>query len=204
MQFLARAVTNVTVIGSCLVGLSVGAGCGTRAGMGSAGDILPATVVESGNEDYVAVASQTREAGKWEFTVKPRNPKSNAALHFEWDFGDGELRVGPDQTYAFAEPGAYRVKVTGLDSQEKVIFTLTLEIEVSPFNRTPLADAGETQVVYANDLVFLDGTLSQDDDGDALTFHWAQLSGPEVQLTDAEAVVASFVAPMVESGEVRL
>ncbi len=45
MQFFARAVTSVTVIGSSVWILSVGAGCGTRAGMGSAGDILPASVV---------------------------------------------------------------------------------------------------------------------------------------------------------------
>ncbi|UCC32217.1 MAG: hypothetical protein JSU86_08025, partial [Phycisphaerales bacterium] len=60
--------------------------------------------------------------------------------------------------------------------------------------------------VYENEQVFLDGAESYDPDGDDISFKWAQVTGNAshfVQLVDASAAVASFVAPTVD-GDVRV
>ena len=52
-------------------------------------------------------------------------------------------------------------------------------VEVTPTpNAAPVAVAGDDQTVAVGDLVLLDGGLSQDDDGDELTYEWALLRAP--------------------------
>ncbi|KPL02817.1 MAG: hypothetical protein AMJ90_04840, partial [candidate division Zixibacteria bacterium SM23_73_2] len=64
---------------------------------------------------------------------------------------------------------------------------------VSIDNQTPVADAGADQSgVEANTLVTLDGSGSSDPDGDSLGYHWAQISGPSVSLSDSNIVDPTF------------
>jgi len=66
-----------------------------------------------------------------------------------------------------------------------------------PTNRAPSANAGANQVVTELTNVDLDGSASQDPDGDMLSFTWLQTAGPNVTLSDANAEQPSFPAPDV-------
>jgi hypothetical protein len=59
----------------------------------------------------------------------------------------------------------------------------------------PVADAGVDQTAFLGAPVALDGTGSDDPDGDPLTYEWIQASGPAVTLTGADTATASFTAP---------
>lgn len=66
-------------------------------------------------------------------------------------------------------------------------------------NQPPRAVAGASQTVTAGAVVTLNGSASNDPDGDALTYEWAQTSGPQVSLGSADTSRASFTAPAVQS-----
>ena len=65
----------------------------------------------------------------------------------------------------------------------------------SQTNRVPTADAGEDQTVTEGDTVRLNGSGSFDADGDALSYAWSQVDGPETVLLEGAATVqAQFEA----------
>jgi hypothetical protein len=64
-------------------------------------------------------------------------------------------------------------------------------------NTTPIADAGAAQSAFDGDLITLDGSGSYDNDGDTLSYQWAQVSGPTVALSNAAAAQPEFYAPAV-------
>ena len=68
--------------------------------------------------------------------------------------------------------------------------------EVSVFfgNRSPVADAGENIACEPNQVVYLDGSGSYDPDiSDVLTYSWTQVSGPTVNIVNADKKNAHFV-----------
>lgn len=72
----------------------------------------------------------------------------------------------------------------------------TIEILDSP----PNADAGDDQAVDEEQLVTLDGTASNDPDGDPLTYSWVQLGGTGVSLSGGNTSQPTFLAPTVAPG----
>ena len=64
-------------------------------------------------------------------------------------------------------------------------------------NRAPNAVAGGSQTAVSGTAVTLDGSGSNDPDGDTLTYAWTQTLGPAVVLSNANAVTATFTAPNV-------
>ncbi len=61
-------------------------------------------------------------------------------------------------------------------------------------NKPPVADAGANQEADAGTTVLLDGSGSTDPDGDALLYHWRQVTGTVAVLSDSLAVQATFTA----------
>ena len=66
-------------------------------------------------------------------------------------------------------------------------------------NFAPNAIAGANQSVNSGATVTLNGSASNDPDGDTLTYQWAQVSGTTVSLSNATSASASFTAPTVAS-----
>ncbi len=77
----------------------------------------------------------------------------------------------------------------------------SVNVAVSNVNRSPNARVGSDQIVSEGQLVTLDGSASDDPDGDALTFVWTQTQGPAVSLDDATSPTPSFVAPAVATND---
>jgi len=73
------------------------------------------------------------------------------------------------------------------------------EDEVTIQNSPPVANAGPDQTVIMDTLVTLDGSGSLDDDGDVLTYAWAQTGGPSVTLSDPASVEPTFTPAEVET-----
>lgn len=64
-------------------------------------------------------------------------------------------------------------------------------------NRAPTAAAGADQTVDEFDAVTLDGSASNDPDGDSLTYSWTQTAGTTVTLSDRTVAMPTFDAPDV-------
>jgi len=81
----------------------------------------------------------------------------------------------------------------------------TLRINIangSGLNNAPNAVAGASQTVTSGATVALDGSTSNDPDGDALSYQWTQIAGDAVTLSNASTARASFVAPAVTSDRI--
>ena len=79
----------------------------------------------------------------------------------------------------------------------------TVDITVMPTpNNLPQAHAGADQTVIEGSTVVLDGGLSNDPDGDPLTYQWTQIAGLPVSLQDSGDVIATFAAPSVDTDTV--
>jgi len=114
--------------------------------------------------------------------------------------GAGSFIFTPD----FTQADTYYVTfiatdTTGLSDSEEV------EIVVNDVNRVPVSDAGSDQLnIDAGTLVTLDGSGSYDPDGDSIGYHWAQISGPSVTLSDSNAVDPSFTPTIKGNYEFEL
>lgn len=82
--------------------------------------------------------------------------------------------------------------------------TATCVINISWINVEPVANAGGNQTVAEGASVTLDGSNSIDSDNGIDSYHWTQLEGAPVQLSDPSAVRPVFTAPDVDTEGARL
>jgi PKD repeat protein/flagellar hook assembly protein FlgD len=110
----------------------------------------------------------------WAIVSQPEN--STAALS---DFKAIKPFFTADQ------PGTYEIQLTVNDGlSDSLVDTVIISTE----NSAPVADAGEDFTASVNETVKLDGSLSSDVDGNALTYQWTIISRPEgsvARLTDS-------------------
>nr|WP_298930238.1 PKD domain-containing protein [uncultured Erythrobacter sp.] len=76
--------------------------------------------------------------------------------------------------------------------QQSTVDQVTISVQA---NNAPVADAGSAQSVSGEAAVTLDGTGSNDADGDSLTYTWTQTGGPSVTLSGTNSAQPSFTAP---------
>lgn len=72
-------------------------------------------------------------------------------------------------------------------------------VDGSGVNEAPNSIAGSSQTVTSGATVTLDGSQSNDPNGDTLSYGWTQTLGPTVTLANADASRATFSAPVVSS-----
>lgn len=71
-------------------------------------------------------------------------------------------------------------------------------------NSKPIANAGNDETKNENSTVELDGSLSNDPDGDSISYTWVQTSGIPVVLSNNTVAKPTFTAPWVNAGGVDL
>ncbi|WP_254271844.1 PKD domain-containing protein [Haloarcula marina] len=87
---------------------------------------------------------------------------------------------------------AFELRVTDAENQTA---TDRVGVTVRRVYRSPTADAGANLTTDAGATVQLNGTDSSDPDGDALTYEWTQIGGPNVTLMDPSDPTPTFEAP---------
>lgn len=75
---------------------------------------------------------------------------------------------------------------------------------VNTLNLPIVADAGADQIVNENIKVSLDGSKSNDPEGQELSYMWTQVSGEPVVLSSSSSVTPSFTSPIVVNNEVKV
>ncbi|MGR8978523.1 MAG: FG-GAP-like repeat-containing protein [Gammaproteobacteria bacterium] len=74
----------------------------------------------------------------------------------------------------------------------------SVTITVAAANLPPIADAGQDMTVQQNTAVGLDGSQSNDPDGQIVAWNWRQIGGPTVILNNDTGPTASFIAPKLK------
>jgi hypothetical protein len=101
--------------------------------------------------------------------------------------------------------GVYVFQLVTFDGQ---LYSTPDEVRVivnAPTNNVPTANAGVDQTVTVGDTVTLNGSGSSDPDGDALTYAWSQVGGPETLVLEGAATAqAGFEAPEAGIYAIRL
>jgi hypothetical protein len=121
-------------------------------------------------------------------------------ISYKWTSLDGIILFDPlGSSPSFIAPQVntdkkYRFK---LEVSDGVLISVpdTVKITVINLNKKPVAFAGGDQTVNEGALVQLDGSLSADADGEAITYKWT--APPNVTLSSTTASKPTFTAPMV-------
>ena len=178
-------------------------GCGG----GSSGNSNTATVT-SANEAPLADAGTNQTVKEGSMVTLDGTGSSDPdgdEITFAWTITtkpDGSSATLADPTkdkssFAVDLPGDYRIQLVVTDSHDVASDPAEVLIK-STSNSAPSAHAGEDQIVADVDTtVQLDGTQSNDPDGDTITFAWAITTKPDgslAALSDSTADKPTFVA----------
>ncbi|EWY41845.1 hypothetical protein N825_24365 [Skermanella stibiiresistens SB22] len=125
------------------------------------------------NDPPVAAAGPDRRVAVGEviaFDASGSVDRDGVLIDHAWDFGDGAKGDGPRVTYAYRNPGTYRVGLVVTDESRTSTNTGEDDLTVV-VNAPPVADAGPDQLVTASEVHF-DGGGSSDPDGVVARYDW--------------------------------
>ncbi|HPP27381.1 MAG TPA: PKD domain-containing protein [Phycisphaerae bacterium] len=111
--------------------------------------------------------------------------------------GTGSFKTKVDLSLADGDAGPVGLAAADLNEDEAIDLAVVNRISgtVTVFlNLTVTADAGEDQDVLVNETVTLHGS-GRSREGATFTYHWKQIEGPPVTLSDAHAAEPTFTAP---------
>lgn len=164
--------------------------------------------------DLISIVPQTAKCGNYvDFNVNIKNTGSRDDSSVYVKIQDPALKItgqtatfsldNDDETTKIVRIQLPEDLAEGLYSIESVVIyadsgttprsdfgNLTVTCEAD--NKAPVANAGLTQTVDANNVVTLNGASSSDPDNDQLTYLWTQISGLQVQLSNPTSSVTTF------------
>ncbi|MBY8965838.1 cadherin-like domain-containing protein [Algiphilus sp. NNCM1] len=167
-------------------------------------DSVTITVLPGTGEGAPPVALDARytlpEDGRLDAVLEASDPDSDALQFTELQRpANGQLVLDTDGGFTY-HPNAH------FFGQDRFGFRVTdeqgrsddglVDLEVTPVNDAPNADAGANQSVVSGTSVTLDGRGSSDIE-DALAYDWSQTAGVPVNLAAADTAQPSFIAPEV-------
>lgn len=157
-----------------------------------------APVAEAGTGQSAVVGQIIRLSGGASYDV-------DGTIHsYDWDMGDGSTLSGADITHTFGAPGVYEVVLTVTDdsgvSNATASDTVTIRVNAPP---EPLAK-GPTEQIAAGEAVILDGSGSQDADGEIISYLWdfgdgAMGEGPVVEYAWASPGVYEITLTVIDN-----
>lgn len=129
----------------------------------------------------------------------------NDPLTFSWGQIQGipvQLSSTDQLSTSFTAPGvvqpqALLFELRAQDGLHTTVDTVRITVIPVPENRPPTVDAGPAQIASKGETVRLEAEAVDPDD-DVLEYSWRQLSGPAVNLIDADLSDATFVAPSLQ------
>jgi hypothetical protein len=127
--------------------------------------------------------------------------------------GDVSVYQGGNVTFTFTPNSGYSVVEVLVDGDPKDIATSyifsdvgsnhTIEVNFAINQFPPAADAGAPQIVEEGETVTLDASQSSDPNDAVIAYEWIQTSGPQVWLSEENAVKPTFLAaPITEDATV--
>ena len=105
------------------------------------------------------------------FTGSAVDPEGDPIVEYRWIFGDGSEAYGQVVTHAYAAESSYVVTLYATDDRGATGHAET-RCQTGLANRPPIADAGGPYVGEVDQPVEVDGSQSDDPDGDLLTYTW--------------------------------
>ena len=102
-------------------------------------------------------------------------------------------------TFTAAEPGTYNFTLSVSDGEFSDSAEIHIDIvEADTVNQSPTISIDANQSVQESDIVNLSANAT-DSDGTIESWHWTQLTGTPVNITNASSRNASFIAPEVSA-----
>ncbi len=164
---------------------------------------------EPGTPEPGAVAGDDKAASEGDKVVLEGAANGVTVVSWHWTQVSGpavELMNANQQDAYFTAPS-----LPGKESVD-LVFSLviydgthdsvpdTIVVTIHRANNAPVAKAGGSIQAYEGDAVILDGSLSSDADGDALTFAWTPRTGTTPSLLGAETATPTFTVPAASVG----
>jgi K319L-like, PKD domain len=132
---------------------------------------------------------------KWD----PSAQATGYKLHYGFESNSYEfvIDVGPDLQHTLSDLNENQVHyfaVTAYNENGESGFSE--EISFNSFqNKPPISDAGPNQNVNESKLVTLNGSNSIDPDDGIASYHWEQIEGPVVEVSNSEEEITTFTTP---------
>jgi len=199
-QMISRIFPKNVVLAMLLLAL---AACGGGAPAGG-GNTNRAPVANAGGNQTVDEQSTVTLDGS-----ASSDPDGNT-LSYSWtQIGGGSVAL----SNATSSQATFNAPDVGIGSSTTLTFrlsvtdtvgatdTATVDVVVNGVTNTdPVVSAGGDQSTSEGMTVNLDGTATDSDIGDSLSFSWTQLSGTSVSISNGNTANASFDAPVVGEG----